>query len=41
MKDFVGGGGGGGEAGDVRPGRRYAENQPGDGLPWGVPHCRD
>jgi hypothetical protein len=28
------------EAGDVRPGRRYAENQPRDGLPRCVPDCR-
>jgi hypothetical protein len=37
MKHFVGGGG---EAGDVQPGRRSAPNQPRNGLPWGVPHCR-
>ena len=29
------------EAGDVQPGRRYAENQSGDGLPRCVPDCRD
>jgi hypothetical protein len=28
------------EAGDVRPGRRYAENQPWHGLPRCVPHSR-
>lgn len=37
MKNSIGVGG---EAGDVRHGRRCAENRSGNDLPWRVPHRR-